>query len=187
MEEQISGCQSAIIVEMKAEDVIWMVETLEGAGIDVWIHGGWGVDALLGEQTRPHSDVDINVQLADVPRMLELLAADGFGVVHGELHSNFVIKDATGRSIDVHPVRFDENGDGIYRMENGHDWAFPAAGFAGRGAIAGRPVRCLTPEVEMLCHAEGYEPDEDDFRDMYALNQKFGVELPPHYRKWRPE
>ena len=167
--------------------MIWMVEALEAAGIDVWIHGGWGVDALLGDQTREHSDVDINVTTADVPRMVELLGREGFTVVHGELHSNFVMEDGRGRCIDVHPVRFDEKGDGIYRMENGEDWPFPAAGFAGRGTIAGRPVRCLTPEIEMLCHATGYEPDEDDFRDMYALNQRFGVELPAHYQGWRPK
>jgi lincosamide nucleotidyltransferase A/C/D/E len=30
-------------------------------GVDVWIAGGWGVDALIGQQTRPHNDFDIFV------------------------------------------------------------------------------------------------------------------------------
>lgn len=28
----------------------------------VWLDGGWGVDALLGRQTRPHDDMDIVIE-----------------------------------------------------------------------------------------------------------------------------
>jgi hypothetical protein len=31
---------------------------LEKAGIEVWLDGGWAVDALLGMQTRPHKEPD---------------------------------------------------------------------------------------------------------------------------------
>jgi hypothetical protein len=34
---------------------------------------------------------------------------------------NFVLDDHQGHEIDVHPVRFDDEGDGIYCMENGKD------------------------------------------------------------------
>ena len=27
--------------------------------VEAWVAGGWGVDALLGEQTREHRDLDI--------------------------------------------------------------------------------------------------------------------------------
>jgi hypothetical protein len=36
-------------------------------------------------------------------------------------------------------------------MKTGEDWPFPAAGFAGQGRLLDRAVRCLTPEVEVLC------------------------------------
>jgi hypothetical protein len=44
---------------MTSADVIDIYSTLGGLGIKIWIDGGWGVDALLGRQTRPHKDLDI--------------------------------------------------------------------------------------------------------------------------------
>jgi GNAT superfamily N-acetyltransferase len=44
----------------------------------------------------------------------------------------------------------------------------------GRGTIAGRHVRCLTPEGQVLTHL-GYEPEENDVADMRALADAFGV------------
>ncbi len=58
---------------MTAADVIDLYAQLGDLGIQVWIDGGWGVDALLGEQTRPHGDLDIVIQQEDVPRLRELL------------------------------------------------------------------------------------------------------------------
>jgi hypothetical protein len=37
---------------MTAEDVVEVSDALEHACVEVWIDGGWGVDALLEEQTR---------------------------------------------------------------------------------------------------------------------------------------
>lgn len=36
---------------MKAEDVISIYNLLQENAIEVWIDGGWGVDALLGART----------------------------------------------------------------------------------------------------------------------------------------
>ncbi len=38
-------------------DVLEILGVLDGAGVEVVITGGWGVDALLGEQSRPHADM----------------------------------------------------------------------------------------------------------------------------------
>lgn len=65
-------------------------------------------------------------------------------------------------------------------MEDGREWVYPAAGFSGRGWVAGRPVRCLSPEVQVLVHA-GYELTEKDFRELRLLNARFGVEVPAKY------
>jgi lincosamide nucleotidyltransferase A/C/D/E len=166
---------------MTATDVSAVLDRLEGAGVEAWLDGGWGVDALLGEQTRDHDDVDLIVRVSDVPVMRDALAVDGFDPDRGEPASNFVLRDGRGREIDVHPVRFDEDGNGIYRMENGEDWIFPAAGFEGRGRIGRREVACLTAVVQMLCHATGYEPAETDFHDMHLLNARLGTALLPPY------
>jgi Aminoglycoside-2''-adenylyltransferase len=44
---------------MRGTDVHELVDRLRDAGVAVWVDGGWGIDALVGEQTRPHGDLDI--------------------------------------------------------------------------------------------------------------------------------
>jgi len=163
--------------QMSAEDAAALVDLLERAGVDVWLDGGWGVDALLGEQTRPHDDLDLVVPLAHVPTLEEALARRGYGLAGGGAPMSFELTDADGRQVDVHPVVFDDGGGGVYRLRTGEDWVYPAEGFAGNGTVAARPVRCLTPEVQVLCHA-GYDLDEDDQRDLRALADRFDLELP---------
>jgi hypothetical protein len=87
------------------------------------------------------------------------------------------LADRAGLEIDVHAVLFDGEGNGVYRMQNGEQWIYPAEGFSGSGTVAGVAVRCLTPEVQALCHARGNEPSEKDFRDMEFLKRRFGLEL----------
>jgi hypothetical protein len=40
-------------------EVVDVLERLDRAGVPVWLDGGWGVDALVGRQTRPHRDLDL--------------------------------------------------------------------------------------------------------------------------------
>jgi lincosamide nucleotidyltransferase A/C/D/E len=49
-----------------ADDVISIYKRLATNGIRVWLTGGWGIDALLGEQTRLHKDLDVIMLLDDV-------------------------------------------------------------------------------------------------------------------------
>jgi lincosamide nucleotidyltransferase A/C/D/E len=166
---------------MTGDDVATIVERLDGARIDAWLDGGWAVDALLGEQTRVHDDLDLIVRVTDVPAMRAALGDVGFELDRGETHSNFVLRDGAGREIDVHPVTFDVHGNGVYRKENGRDWVFPADGFSGRGRVAAREVRCLSADVQMLCHATGYTPGETDVHDMRLLHTRLGTVLLPPY------
>jgi lincosamide nucleotidyltransferase A/C/D/E len=58
------------IPEMTLHDVIEIVQLFVGVAspfenrhqIEFYVDGGWGVDALLGKQTRPHADLDIAIQ-----------------------------------------------------------------------------------------------------------------------------
>jgi len=65
---------------MSQDDVLEIVGRLEAAGVPVWLDGGWGVDALLGTEHRPHRDVDVVLRLADAERALAALAPLGFGI-----------------------------------------------------------------------------------------------------------
>jgi lincosamide nucleotidyltransferase A/C/D/E len=166
---------------MSVADVGAVLDCLDRAHIDAWLDGGWGVDALLGRQTRSHNDLDLLVRTVDVARIQESLGNLGFRRVEGGSDFNFVLRDAQGHEVDVHAVRFDDDGLGIYRMENGVDWMFPAGGFDGRGSVGGRDVECLTAHVQMLTHSQGYEPSETDFHDMRLLNAHFGTPLLPPF------
>lgn len=168
---------------MTAADVLRVIRAVENRGITVWLSdGGWGVDALLGEQTRPHNDLDVIVSLDDVRGLRDVLAAQGFRRTEGQPPLCFVLADGDGHMVDVHPVVFDDQGDGHYTMANDQVWVYPAAGFAGTGVVGGQKVRCLTAEVQVRCHT-GYQLREVDFQDMQALRRRFGVQLRPEHHR----
>ena len=163
---------------MNAVDVVSLYTELENLGITIWIDGGWGVDALLGEETRPHQDLDITIQQKDVSKLRELLQAQGFSEIrlHEARPWNFVLGDEGGREIDVHVIVINAVGNGVYGpAQNGE--TYPAASLTGTGSINGRSVRCISPEWAVKFHS-GYELKEKDFRDVSALCKKFGIELP---------
>jgi lincosamide nucleotidyltransferase A/C/D/E len=168
---------------MPADHVVKVYDLLESHGIKIWIDGGWGVDALLEEQTREHGDLDIAIQERDLPQMRELIGQWGYQD-KGEEHArpwNFILQDQDGHEIDVHAIKFDSAGNGIYGPEeNGQ--AYPASSLAAVGSVAGRPVRCISAEDMVKFHS-GYEFDENDCHDVLALCKKFGIEVPAEYRK----
>ena len=116
---------------MTAADVVDLISRLEDAGIDVWLDGGWAVDAALETQTRAHDDLDLVVELRNVTWLRHLLREVGYTDAGGGAPKSFELTDGEGRQVDVHPIVFSESGDGIYLMENGEEWRYPATGFAG--------------------------------------------------------
>jgi lincosamide nucleotidyltransferase A/C/D/E len=163
---------------MEARELLRLLELLDSEGIRVWLDGGWGVDALLEQQTREHDDLDLVCALADSDGVVAVLEDAGYELVAGEAPLSFVLVDADGRQVDVHPVVFDASrGGGVYQMGGGREWVYPAGGFEGRGRVGGLPVRCLTPEVQVLVH-DGYELEEKDFHELRLLHDRFDVELP---------
>ena len=163
---------------MNADAVAEVLATLEKASVQVWLDGGWGIDALLGEQTRGHADLDIILSSTDVPRLQEALLAIGFQIKAGGTAANFILVAGHGREVDVHPIEFDQRGFGIFKLPDGRRWPFPPAAFAGQGRIGQHQVRCLSAGAQVQCHGQGYEPTGNDLRDMERLQQRFGVVLP---------
>ena len=58
---------------VKLEDAVEIISALENAGIKVFIDGGWGVDALLGYQSRTHNDIDIFIEQQNKDYAVKLL------------------------------------------------------------------------------------------------------------------
>ena len=143
--------------DMSAEEVVRIVGRLEGAGLTVWVDGGWAIDAVAGRQTRSHDDLDLVARLEEIPALERAFAALGYERLGGEPPMSFESVDAEGRQVDVHPIA----ADGAYRMREGGIWHYPVDGLAGRGTIGGRPVRCLTVEAQLYCRT-GYDPVDPD-------------------------
>src|SRR5712692_7175659 len=94
--------------EMTSSALVELLRVLEASAISVWLDGGWGVDALLGTQTRPHQDVDIFIRVSEVPRLVKALAPGGFQIDRGSPPDSFVLADGAGLEVDVHAFVFDE-------------------------------------------------------------------------------
>lgn len=112
------------------------------------------------------------------------LGERGYVLVGGGAPKSFELTDDDGRQVDVHPVVFDDSGDGVYRLERDEDWVYPAAGFAGKGRVLGRLVHCLTPEAQLLCHT-GYEPHRGSYDDVWAAESRVRHPRSGEYRRAR--
>jgi lincosamide nucleotidyltransferase A/C/D/E len=166
---------------LTAEDVLAALDLLDDAAIPFWIDGGWGIDALVGTQTRAHADLDIVVPQADCDRAREALAALGYdhdASVEPGLPARLVLRDGSGREIDVHPIVLDDRGNGWQPLGPGAWGAYPADGLTGEGEIGGRRVRCLTPGLQLRHHL-GYPLGDADRHDLRLLAQHFGLAPPP--------
>lgn len=162
---------------MDARAAAELIGFLEQHGLEVYVDGGWAVDALLGVETRAHDDLDIAIPHGQVPRLRELLAGRGFREQAREdaWECNFVLADEHGSRVDVHSYTLDDAGRNIfgvpYRREH----------LTGTGSIDGYPVRSIAPEWLVKFHT-GYEIDENDRHDVRLLCERFGIELPEEYR-----
>jgi lincosamide nucleotidyltransferase A/C/D/E len=170
---------------MNAADVLGLYNALQNKNIEIWIDGGWSVDALLEKQTRPHQDLDIVIQQIDVAKLRALLESQGYQEIKLEIARphNFVLADSHGHEIDVHVIVLDAEGNGIYGpAENGE--LYPVDALAGTGRIDGQTVRCISPRWTINFHS-GYELKEKDYKDVSALCEKFGINLPAEYEHFR--
>ncbi len=118
--------------------------------------GGWGAAALAGTQSRDHRDLDLAVDADDLSVCLRTL--EGLGYQRETDWLPVRVEDAApGRGwVDVHPVAFDDSGDGRQADLDGGWFAYPPSAFT-VGALHGRPVPCLSTAQQRVFHA-GYEP-----------------------------
>lgn len=161
---------------MNAEDVIWLYDELSKNDIQVWIDGGWCVDALLGNQTREHHDLDIAVSHKDNLKLRQLLESWGYSELKRDDSTdwNYVMQE-TEHTIDIHVFEFDDDKNNIYGIE------YPYDSLTGRGQIDGRDVNCISPEW-MFKFKTAYTPKPKDLDDVRALAEKFGFDIPDTHK-----
>ncbi|HEV2239918.1 MAG TPA: hypothetical protein VGR98_02645 [Streptosporangiaceae bacterium] len=155
---------------MPAGEVVRIVDLLEAQGLQVWLDGGWGVDALVGRQTRKHDDLDIAIVLDEADAVIASLAGLGYQVHADELPTRLDLRDDQDHRVDLHPLTFDQAGNGLQQLQDGRYGTYTAEGLSGRGRVGRRPVRCLSRDLQLRFHT-GYERDDNDRHDIDLLRQ----------------
>ena len=143
--------------------VLALVDALAAAGVSSWVAGGWGVDALIGHQTRRHYDLDLVVSDTgdNIERLEQVLSRAGFRPGVREFNPGLAMplrhawQDDNGCTVEVMPVALGKppfSGESL---------------FTG-GVIGGHAVPCLSARLQVALH-KGYEARVVDLADMEAL------------------
>jgi lincosamide nucleotidyltransferase A/C/D/E len=131
---------------MPAARVVETLAALEAARVGTWVMGGWGLDALMGHQSRTHHDLDLIVDHRALDAALSVLAELGYAEWHrhpfpqpvGDLEpagDGVVVRDKRMRVVDVHALAVSDSGE-----------AFTS------GTIEGLPVNCLSAAQQLRAH-----------------------------------
>ncbi|MFI9366770.1 nucleotidyltransferase domain-containing protein [Kitasatospora sp. NPDC053057] len=164
---------------MNETDVLDVLDLLTDAGVSAWVDGGWGVDALVGQATRPHDDLDLVLPGHQLDVARRALAAAGFTTVLRDLlPAALALADGAGRAVDLHPVTGSAHGGGHQLLPDGQRFCYPAPV---TGTIGGRTVPCVDAATQVRCHL-GYALRDKDRHDMAQLHARTGVALPAEYR-----
>jgi lincosamide nucleotidyltransferase A/C/D/E len=158
-------------------DVIDLLKAIDEIGVSVWIGGGWGVDALVGFQSRPHDDIDVYMENKNAGVFIEMLASKGYQEIETEYttESHIVWQDSSNRTIDLHLLEFEGTETLYFEGE-----AYPSNILNGEGIIGGVAVRCFPAEAQLLFH-QGYEHSKKDTHDVLLLCKTFGIDIPAQY------
>ena len=154
---------------MHLADVWEVVNAMRVVGCQFWLEGGWGVDALVGSQTRAHRDVDVDFDAFFESEVLEALAGLGYQI-ETDWRPNRVELAATGaRWVDLHPLMIDDDGSARQVSVAGGWHEFDRSWFT-VGSLAGRPVPCVSIEAQRCFHS-GYQLREVDLLDLSELDR----------------
>lgn len=155
----------------EAAEVLAVLDALGRVGCRVWVSGGWGVDVLCGRQTRAHRDLDLAIDQTGLAAALAALERLGYLVetdwlpVRVEVH-----RPGRGR-VDLHPIAFDEHGDGVQAGFDGEIFRYPKHDLVSGtvpGSADGRVVGCLSAQLQ-LSFRQGYPLREVDHHDLALL------------------
>jgi lincosamide nucleotidyltransferase A/C/D/E len=175
---------------MGTADVVEIIGLLRSAGVATWLAGGWACDALLGEQTRVHADLDLLVAEQDRGRACEVLEQHGFALAEefdaGLMSLALELLDRRRRrKVALHLVDIAADAPGEWAVSLGErmqSLGLDSAELFATGTVAGRELPCLSPAALLALHT-GYEPREEDRRDISVMCARFSLPAPPGYER----
>jgi lincosamide nucleotidyltransferase A/C/D/E len=160
-----------------SNDVIWLLSAISELGGFPIVVGGWGVDALVGQQTRVHRDLDLLLDDGKVAAVIERLSGEGFVPTSDWLPVRIELSDLSNdRHVDLHPV-FDNGRAGLWQHGlDGVRFDY-AAKVITVGEIGGLRVRCLSVAMQIDLHS-GYDHREVDRHDLQLRQKLKETQLP---------
>jgi lincosamide nucleotidyltransferase A/C/D/E len=182
----LQSVKQRMLRETGLVELLLVIGSLESEGIPYWLAGGWGVDVLLGRQTRRHKDIDVVIEDFDhnEPKARRAFLALGFshvdideGGVWMPTRSNF--GDEAGHRIEVLAIDWDRVGRAwdfgpgrpssptLVQDELGGE-VFTA------GMMGGREVPCLSARAQLLFHT-GFTLEAGGRLNVSLLRSEFGT------------
>lgn len=154
--------------ETRWDEVLLVTHCLESQSVQFWLAGGWGVDALVGRQTRRHKDLDVVIEdfQNNEPRIRRALLAIGFdhididtGGVWMPNRSSF--EDDAGHRIELMDIDWEYLRSVFALHPEKCSKSTAAQSELARevltvGSIDGRAVPCLTTAAQLLFHTGFY-------------------------------
>lgn len=178
------GCLSPLRTLLRPatteRQVLAILDILDEAALRYWIAGGWGIDALVGDQTRGHDDVDIILDAFEhnIHRAADALRAHGFNLQEHDrfptwMPDRWCFQDNLNCQVELVSLDLDRVKRAFLREapDRGGDF-LPF----GTGTIAGRAVPCLSPGAQRIVHG-GFPARPTDHSDL-ALLERLPSPLP---------
>lgn len=151
------------------QSLLWVLDLLDDVGIRYWVEGGWGVDVLVGKQSRAHRDIDIDFDAAHEAVLLGRLQQAGYRITTDWRPCRVEPHHPEHGYIDVHPLQISESGNAKQAAPNGGWYQFQAGWFT-TAVFEGRKIPCLSAQAQLLFHS-GYDLREVDEMDIALLHQ----------------
>ena len=145
-------------------DLLKVLDLVEAVGMRYWLDGGWGVDVLVGKQTREHRDVDINFDARYTDALIEALLSHGYEITTDWRPVRIELYHPELSYVDIHPFVINEDGTAKQADLEGGWYEFEADYF-GTAIFEGREIPCISAKGQKAFHT-GYELREVDKHDI---------------------
>ena len=151
----------------KSTDLNYLADILERQKIFFYVIGGFGVDLLYGNITRPHQDIDIDVKEEDINKLPNILKNKGYEVVKDELpmHIRFTHKEHGDLDVYSYIVK----GNVYLKYFNGTMKEYDSSYYT-KVEFKDRLYRCLSVKGQKEFH-EGLKLTEEQEKDMIILER----------------
>ncbi len=181
----LQSVKRRMIRETGWAELLLVVDSFEDLGLDYWLAGGWGVDALVQRQTRRHKDIDIIIDdfERNEPKARQAFLALGFdhvttdqGGVWMPWRSNF--EDRAGHRIELLAIDWEHLNEVFTLAADPPKRAPSSADLSAEiltvGMLNGRPIPCLTKSAQLLFHT-GFPLENAGTTDVSLLHREFGT------------